>query len=244
MAPEQRYPVSLAQRSVCRQPHFLLLSTFSLLLHSTQTHKAVAAFHSPCAFWSRKYPNKNSATGFSHHKPFSTFLKMAKLDSPSAQRNKEPIWNILSTKVLRSINKTGAMNDPISILEIAAGCGVHSHHFSLELVQAGIPFLWYPSDPDEISRASIQAYLDEEPSLHDKLQAPLDISLAEDGPVDKSVVQGVKFDLVMCINMIHISPWTATLGLMKLAEDHVSTGGILFLYGPYKVNGSAVESNL
>lgn len=169
---------------------------------------------------------------------------MAKQDSPSAQRNKQPIWNILSTKVLPSIGKAGAINDPLRILEIAAGCGVHSHHFSLELVQTQIPFLWYPSDPDEISRASIQAYLDKEPSLHKKLQAPLDISLVEDGPVDKSVVRGVTFDLVMCINMIHISPWTATLGLMKLAEDHLSTGGILFLYGPYIVNGSAVESNL
>jgi len=52
------------------------------------------------------------------------------------------------------------------------------------------------------------------------------------------------FDLVLCINMIHISPWKATLGLMACAGKSLRKGGTLMCYGPYKVDGTAVESNL
>jgi len=52
------------------------------------------------------------------------------------------------------------------------------------------------------------------------------------------------FDLVTCINMIHIAPWEATLGLMECAGQVLKKGGILMCYGPYIVDGKAVESNL
>jgi hypothetical protein len=51
-------------------------------------------------------------------------------------------------------------------------------------------------------------------------------------------------DLILCINMIHISPWDATRGLMKLAGNKLRKGGVLFCYGPFKVGGTAVASNL
>ena len=51
-------------------------------------------------------------------------------------------------------------------------------------------------------------------------------------------------DLITNINMIHISPWSATQGLMKTSSELLRPGGILYCYGPYKVNGTAVESNL
>ena len=166
---------------------------------------------------------------------------MAKLDSPSAQRNKGPIWNVLASDVLPSLPS----NEPTRILEIAAGCGVHSLHFSLELhTTLQQPFLWYPSDPEAASRASIQAYLDDTTDLKGKLQPPLDLRLTENGAVDESAIQDLTFDLILCINMIHISPWEATLGLMKLAGEKLCSGGTLYLYGPYKVDGQAVESNL
>ena len=53
-----------------------------------------------------------------------------------------------------------------------------------------------------------------------------------------------KIDLIICINMIHISPWDATLGLFKLAGQSLSKNGVLYCYGPYKEGGTAVESNL
>jgi len=52
------------------------------------------------------------------------------------------------------------------------------------------------------------------------------------------------FDLTLCINMIHISPWEATVGLMECAGKVLRKGGMLFCYGPYKVGGKAMESNM
>jgi len=171
------------------------------------------------------------------YESFST-LSMAKRDSPSAQRNKDVIWEVLSSKVFP------ACSEPVQILAIACGSGVHEHYFSLKLAESGKSFAWYPSDPDEEARASVQAYVDDEPSLKDKLQPPIDVTLAEHGPVDESVLEGKIFNVMTCINMIHISPWEATLGVMKLAGKHLASGGILYLYGPYKVKGTSAESNL
>jgi len=179
-------------------------------------------------------------------------LKMAKLDSPSAQRNKDPIWNVLSSKAFPKLLPKD--EGPLKVLEIAAGCGVHCHHFASKLVET-IPtqdFLWYPSDPDESSCASIEAYIQESPTLQGKLQPPVDLFLGEQGAIIIGNNNNNPFlndttgtlDLILCINMIHISPWTATLGLMQVAGKHLKEGGILFTYGPYKVNGEAVESNL
>ena len=50
--------------------------------------------------------------------------------------------------------------------------------------------------------------------------------------------------MITCINMIHIAPFDATLGLMKCAGKVLKRGGRLMCYGPYKVGGTAVESNL
>mmetsp|Transcript_8893 Transcript_8893/g.19048 ORF Transcript_8893/g.19048 Transcript_8893/m.19048 type:complete len:110 (+) Transcript_8893:1-330(+) len=52
------------------------------------------------------------------------------------------------------------------------------------------------------------------------------------------------FDLVLCINMIHIAPWEATVGLMECAAQFLRKGGMLVLYGAYKIGGTSVESNL
>ena len=42
-----------------------------------------------------------------------------------------------------------------------------------------------------------------------------------------------------CINMIHISPWEATLGLIKGAAAILPPGSPLYLYGPYIREGFA-----
>jgi hypothetical protein len=45
-------------------------------------------------------------------------------------------------------------------------------------------------------------------------------------------------DAIVCINMIHISPWQSTLDLMAGGNDILGAGGVLFLYGPYKRDGA------
>ena len=86
---------------------------------------------------------------------------------------------------------------------------------------------WTPSDPGAEARASIAAWAAaaDLPNLRPPL--PLDMLNATgwpDGP----------FNAVVCINMIHISPWAATEGVMALAGSRLAVGGVLALYGPYR----------
>jgi hypothetical protein len=173
---------------------------------------------------------------------------MAKLESPSAERNKDPIWKVLESKVLPEYTRSGS--SPLQILEIATGAGVHSHHFSLQLhssMGSQQSFRWYPTDLDDKHRASTQAYVEEESDIRDFVETPVQLTLDENGIIEKSTGDKLKaetMDWIININMIHISPWEATLGLMKVAGEKLKSGGTLFLYGPYRVGGTCVESNL
>jgi hypothetical protein len=165
-----------------------------------------------------------------------------KRDSPSAQRNKDPIWEILSSRVLPSLSE--AKDEKLRVLEVAAGCGVHTEYFATNIASTH-PLIWYPTDPTPDSRASIQCYI-ADIKLGNVVQAPLSLTLNEKGIIEKetlSIIEG-PLDLILCINMIHISPWEATLGLMKVAGETLSDEGFLYTYGPYKVGGTAADSNL
>jgi len=134
---------------------------------------------------------------------------------PHVARNREPIL-----AVLRRVLPAQGL-----VLEIAGGSGEHVTYFAKEL-----PVLtWQPSDPDEAALASIAAHRAD--AAQPNLLAPLHLDVtAKDWPVGRA-------DAVMCNNMIHISPWAATEGLIAGAERVLAAGGILFLYGPYKIGG-------
>jgi hypothetical protein len=135
--------------------------------------------------------------------------------SPACERNKEPILEVLR----RVLPKTGL------VLEIAAGSGQHAIHFSRAL-----PMLtWQPSDADARARASIDAWTEGEalPNLMPALE--LDVR-KQPWPLERA-------DAIVCINMIHISPWAATLALMRGAGAILPAGGVLYLYGPYRIDG-------
>lgn len=126
-----------------RKPALLLLATLSLLQPAHALHNPFADFgpgNRQCGGYKRSNSHRSVHRSLSSAGNAVT-LNMAKLDSPSAQRNKEPIWDILSSKVLPLIHQ----QDPLQVLEVAAGCGVHSHYFSLQLVQQEKrEFEWYP----------------------------------------------------------------------------------------------------
>jgi hypothetical protein len=165
------------------------------------------------------------------------------LESPSAERNKTPIWEILQSKVFKSSTDS---QRPLQILEIAAGSGVHTIHFARMLKAAGVGFRWIPTDPDEPSRQSIEARLKVEQDLLPLVSPAAPLTLDSGGICEKETQQLLpdSLDIMMAINMIHIAPWSATEGLMRVAGSKLKTNGVLFLYGPYKVGGSCVESNL
>ena len=132
--------------------------------------------------------------------------------APAAARNKGPILAVLA-RILPVYGLT---------IEIASGTGQHVVHFAGAL--SG--WTWQPTEIDPEARRSIAAWV-EETGLTNILP-PLALDVCEPHwPVERA-------DAVLCINMIHISPWRATECLMAGCERLLEPGGILFLYGPYR----------
>jgi hypothetical protein len=136
----------------------------------------------------------------------------ARRSSPAALRNREPILDVLR----------GAMPRVGTVLEIASGSGEHVIHFAAALKN----LTWQPSDPSAEARASIVAWISAEQPQN--ILTPLDLdATSETWPIDCA-------DAVVAINMVHISPWAATLGLLLRAGNILPSGGPLLLYGPYR----------
>lgn len=138
-----------------------------------------------------------------------------KLSSPAAERNRAAIANAMA----------GWLPPSGLVLEVASGTGEHAAHFA----RAFPGSRWQPSDPDPQAWASIEAWR-AEVGLRNLLP-PIGLDASEaDWPIDRA-------DAVLCINMVHISPWEATLGLLRGAARLLGTGGPLILYGPYRQAG-------
>jgi SAM-dependent methyltransferase len=138
-----------------------------------------------------------------------------RLQAPAVARNREPIL-----AVLRRVLPTEGL-----VLEVASGSGEHAAFFA-----AALPLLtWQPSDPDPRARASITAFAGA--GTAPNLLPPLDLDVtAAAWPVARAAA-------VVCINMIHIAPWSACEALVAGAARALPAGGVLYLYGPYKEEG-------
>ena len=145
-----------------------------------------------------------------------------KWSSPSAERNKGPILDVLA----RVLPRRGL------VLEIASGTGQHVMHFAKAL--SGLT--WQPSDPDAELRESISLRIQEERRANVKWPIDLDV-IKLPWPLQTA-------DAILAINMIHVAPWSATLALFEGTKALLSTPGVLFLYGPYRRFGRHTsESN-
>lgn len=145
------------------------------------------------------------------------------LTSAAAERNKDPILTVLESV----LPATG------SVLEIASGTGQHVCFFAAEL--PGIR--WQPTEPDAPHLGAIETRIRE--SGLTNIEAPIALDVHQPRwPV------AMDYDAILCINMLHISPWSATNALCIGAARHLRTGGKLVLYGPYLEQGTAVQSNL
>ena len=119
------------------------------------------------------------------------------------------------------------------VLEVASGSGEHVVHFA-----SLFPDLeWQPSDPDPGAVASIRAWA-EEARLPNLLQPVLLDATMQAWPIGSA-------DAILCINMVHISAWTAALGLVDGAARLLTSGAPLILYGPWLQDGiEPAPSNL
>ena len=151
-----------------------------------------------------------------------------KKQAPATSRNRDPILRVLKDHIPNggAENDHGpersGVNTRPEILEIASGSGEHCLYFADQL--PGCSFT--PSDIDDENLASIKAYMLD--SRHGNIREPvyLDAARPEDWPP-------VRPDMIMCINMLHISLWQAAQGLFIGASEYLSAGGKLFLYGPF-----------
>jgi SAM-dependent methyltransferase len=153
--------------------------------------------------------------------PFTYYIMTenidARLDYPATGRNQKPILDVLN----------GVLPAFGTVLEVASGSGQHITYFAQQM-----PHLkWQPSDPESVARESIEAWrykLGVEDLVHPALNL--------DARVDIWSLAHIKdLSAILSINMIHISPWEAYLGLLKNAQRVLSPGGVLYLYGPFKV---------
>ncbi len=139
----------------------------------------------------------------------------ARRDSPAAERNKEPIAAVLA----RHLPRQGL------VLEIASGTGQHALHFARRFPSLD----WQPTDPDAANRASIDAWARGAGLPNLRAALALDVH-RRPWPVATAAV-------VLCINMVHIAPWSATLALCEGGAERLAPEGLLYLYGPYRVGG-------
>jgi hypothetical protein len=138
-----------------------------------------------------------------------------KRESPAAARNREPI-----AAVLREVLPAEGI-----VLEIASGTGEHAVHFAERFPD----LLWRPSDADPEALESIEAWAGQAnlPNLLD----PVRLDVREPvWPIGHA-------DAILCINMVHVSPWRAAVELFRGSAWYLDPGAPLILYGPYRRAG-------
>jgi len=140
--------------------------------------------------------------------------------APATERNREPILEVL----LQVLPPTG------TVLEVSSGTGEHAVFFAPRLA----PRRWLPSDPNPVARASIAAWREHQPA--ENLEAAIALD-ARDSVWTISPDQQNSITAIVNINMIHIAPWSACLGLMSGARRLLPAGEVLYLYGPFKQGG-------
>lgn len=133
-----------------------------------------------------------------------------KRQAPAAARNVGPIGDVLT----EWLPPSGL------VLEIASGTGEHALAFARRF-----PHLdWQPSDPDPAALASIEAWREEGQA---NLKPPIQLDVCQpEWPIANA-------EALLCINMVHISPWEASLGLLDGAARLLGPGAPLILYGPW-----------
>lgn len=135
----------------------------------------------------------------------------ARRSAPAALRNRDPIAEVLA----EWLPPSGL------VLELASGTGEHAVYFAQRF-----PLLaWQPSDIDKDALESIAAWRDA--SDLPNLRAPV---LLDSSTIEWPIAEA---DVVLSLNMVHISPWPAALGLLDGAARIFTDNGVLILYGPW-----------
>jgi len=147
----------------------------------------------------------------------------ARLFSPTAARNREPIANVLMKYLPQEAR----------VLEIASGSGEHGVH----MCSLRRDIIWQPSDLDAVSRASQDDWAQESKG---QILTALPINTMDADWWSELE----KVDAMFCANMIHIAPWEAACGLAKGAKHILKTNRHVIIYGPFLEGDETAQSNL
>lgn len=155
----------------------------------------------------------------------------AALFSPAAERNAEPIWQVLSGYLTHS-------PEPY-VLEIASGSGQHGAAFTQKLNT----LRWQPTDVSARAINSIVAQRNAlPPEARARLREPLMLDVSKPAG---SEFKGKGYSHILAVNMIHIAPFACCEGLFRLADALLLGEGMVFTYGPYIIDGvETAPSNL
>lgn len=147
----------------------------------------------------------------------------ARRHAPATLRNRDAIAQVLQTVLPES----GTM------LEIASGSGEHVVHFA----QAFALLQWQPSDCEPAALRSIEAWVADAELTNVLPPVLIDVEQS-DWPIERA-------DAALCINMLHISPWTACIALFRHCAALLPRHAPLFIYGPFvRHDVMTAESNL
>ena len=144
---------------------------------------------------------------------------------PSAERNAEPIFAVLEPELVVLGERAAQAGDRrLTVLEVASGPGQHIEKFARRCPD----ILWQPSEPQASMRDSIDARV--RVAELDNVAPALNLDVCANWPKQS-------YDLVLAVNLVHISPWRATEALIAGAARVLNPDGVLMLYGPYRSAG-------
>lgn len=143
--------------------------------------------------------------------------------APATARNREAILEILKDE----------LPSKGTLLEIASGTGEHGHYFTPHFPN----LTWQPTDYLSENLSSISAWQAYETRGNFLPPKVLDAT-STIWPVEDTDYPHKNITAIFNANMIHIAPWQVCVGLFEGAGRVLETGGLLFLYGPYKINGA------
>ncbi|XP_064097654.1 methyltransferase-like 26 [Macrobrachium nipponense] len=162
-------------------------------------------------------------------------MSEAKVVEKAAENNKEPIFKVLEKVIPEKFG--GDAN--LSALEISSGSGQHVVYFAERFPKIS----FQPSDIEDRCIKSIKEYISE--AKLENVKEPLVIDISKPLSEWSSTVAEKSVDVIININMVHITPWKCAEGLFAAAGKLLKAGGIMATYGPYAIHGEITpESNV
>lgn len=141
-----------------------------------------------------------------------------RLDAPAFHRNAEPIWDAIGGFLA---TRTG------NLLELGSGTGQHAATYA-----GRTRLTWWPTDIYESHLTSIAAWRAQ--LGFSNLQAPQRLDLTD---LAWTWTPGGPLAAMLCINVLHISPWQVSESLIGGAGRLLEPDGRLFVYGPFMRDG-------